>query len=237
MIGYALIFLTLFSFICDFFIQNYQFQKVSQLYNHEQYERYVHTKRPDMLYGFNLRSLVQPIHEHHPELCEIFKRLVFDVYKTSSVYYDGLEEDLLNLFQESLSFKKEENKHHLSSLSDLNTLSYPKRLEKAYPFLIRGSKVEKDDYGYPSLYTFLYLKDNMSRKEVFNLFDVPTEIIRAMFGQDVEEDLKVQRKAWINQTTREQERQITENFLTRNRLHTHSYKDLISFKFRFSETE
>lgn len=237
MIGYVLIFLTLFSFIADFFIQNFQYQQMSQLYNHEQYERYVHTKRPDMLNGFNLRSLVQPIHQNHPELCEIFKKLVYEVYGTASVYYDGFEEDLLKLFQEKVSFRQEEGKHPITSLADLNTLQYPKKMQEAYLLLMRGSKVEVNDSGYPSLMNFLYLKDNMSRKGVFNLFDISPEIIRVMFGKAAEEDLIHLRKTWTSSTSREEGEQIRQNFLSRNRLQTHSYKDLVSFKFRSSEIE
>jgi len=236
--SYVLIFLTLFALIGDGFVQTYLNHKVNQHYSMPHYETYVHRPRPHMNQGISLRSLMTPDSLY----CDVFKQLIDDVYIGAySIHNENLGENLLALFQEKITFKEhdvDKEKHFVKTIEDLKSLKVSdKKLEESYLFLMRGSEAkEGDPSGFPPLGTFFYPGDDKTSRPMFNLYDMPLQLIGSMFGEEAQKHIHKERETWVNkELSRQEAAAFLEDFKTIHHLTTHKYSHLLEFIKRLDE--
>ncbi|MCH9633228.1 MAG: hypothetical protein S4CHLAM6_15810 [Chlamydiae bacterium] len=228
-IAYTVLFLTLFGLVGNVFIQKYKNFKINDLYFEQFYQPYVHRSSKINVYGFNLRKLNNGDASHK----EIFCNFVKHVYEKASFYYEGIENDLLEVFKEQVVFDASKvdkgRRVYVSELSNLSNLNPKKKLYDAYFYLMNSNRINEE--GFPPLTNFIH-PDITPQDTLFNLYNTPKEIIEVIFSDAVANDLEISLKKFNSNKNKSQADKdcFLKDFITRNRLQHHPNRDLVNFK-------
>lgn len=190
-IAYVFTFIALFALFSSTFHKQYQNLYLNEKYFYELYAPYLHRASDKHLIGFNLKHLI----DKDPFWCPLFIDTIKAAYQHTSFWYDGLGEDLLQLFQNGLTTQKSDaessGKFYIENTDDLNHFPMPLLKGKDFSFfLLHSTKVTPDDKeGYMSLLKLLH-PSLVSGDSKFDLYSVSPEIIEGVLDKTVAENFR-----------------------------------------------